>query len=198
CLVSQVATAFMGSKSGINEFYHLDPEKVRSLGIEPEFLQPMLKSPGESNRIPIDRSRLDMRIFVCRLTKEELAKKAKRGALSYIEWGEKQTFMSGAQRGLTWPHGAEVRVRKPAWYAIPEHRSRPAQVFIAAAFGDRHMFRFCEEPVIADKRLYYLGDVKIPDKLLAAVMNSSLTALSTELSGRVTIGDGVLELTIED
>lgn len=198
CLVSQFATAFMGSKSGINEFYHLTPSQARSLGIEQEFLQPMLKSPGEENRIPIDRSRLDMRIFVCRLSKDELAAKGKRGALSYIEWGEKQVFTSGAQRGLTWPHGAEVRVRKPGWYAIPEHRSKPAQVFIGAAFGNRHMFRFCEQPVIADKRLYYLGDSRLPNKLLAAIMNSSLTALSTELSGRVTKGDGVLELTVEE
>jgi hypothetical protein len=147
----------------------------------------------------VDSELLALQLFVCRLTKEELEKKRKTGALKYIEWGEKQVFKAGAQRGLTWPHGAEVRVRKPGWYAIPEHRSKPAQVFIACAFGDRHMHRFCRTPVIADKRLYFLVPAReIEDLFLAAVMNSSVTALSTEVIGRVTMGDGVLELTVEE
>jgi hypothetical protein len=199
CALSDIAEVRRGSLTGINEFYHLTPERAKELGIEPEFLKSLLKSPGESAFIPIDKKQLNLRLFVCRLTKDELAKKGKTGALKYIEWGEKQVFESGAQQGLTWPHGAEVRVRKPGWYAIPEHRSKPAQVFIACAFGDRHMHRFCPTPVIADKRLYFLvpgGGVE--DELLAAVMNSSLTALNTEIVGRVTMGDGVLDMTVEE
>ncbi len=33
---------------------------------------------------------------------------------------------------------------------------------------------------------------------MAAIMNCSLTALMTELAGRVSLGDGALELTVED
>ena len=189
----------MGSKAGINEFYHLTPEVAENLGIESEFLKPLLKSPGESVFIPIDKKALGLRLFVCRATKDELRKEGKTGALQYIEWGEKQVFHKGAQRGLTWPNGAEVRVRKPGWYAIPEHRSKPAQVFIASAFGERHMHRFCPTPVIADKRLYFIIPNKgIDNALLAALMNCSLTSLNTEITGRVTLGDGVLELTVEE
>ena len=199
CTLSSIAEVGRGSLTGINEFYHLVPERAKELGIEPEFLKPLLKSPGESAFIPIYKDQLGLRLFVCRLTKDELAKKGKSGALKYIEWGEKQVFKSGAQRGLTWPHGAEVRGRKPGWYAIPEHRSKPAQVFLACAFGERHLHRFSSGPVIADKRLYFLVPSKgIEDNLLAAIMNCSLTALATESTGRVTLGDGVLELTVEE
>jgi hypothetical protein len=199
CPLKDLGKVAMGSKSGINEFYHLTLEQAESRGIESEFLKPILKSPGESHFIPIDKKLLDLRLFVCRLTQEQLAQKEKKGALSYIEWGERQVFESGAQQGLTWPNGAEVRVRKPAWYAIPEHRSKLAQVFFACAFGDRHMHRFCPVPVIADKRLYFLVPQHgVDDELLAAVMNSSLTAANTEIAGRVTMGDGVLELTVEE
>lgn len=199
CLLSEIAQVRRGSLSGINEFYHLTPEQAKERGIEPEFLKPLLKSPGESGFIPIDKKQLALRLFVCRLTKAELKKQGKTGALKYIEWGEKQVFESGAQRGLTWPNGAEVKVRAPGWYAIPEHRSKPAHVFFASAFGDRHMHRYCSAPVIADKRLYFLtAENEIGDTLLAAVMNSSLTALSSELVGRLTMGDGVLELTVEE
>ncbi len=199
CLLAQIAQVRRGSLTGINEFYHILPDRAKELGIEPEFLKPLLKSPGESGFIPIDKKQLALRLFVCRLTKAELKKQGKTGALKYIEWGEKQVFQSGAQRGLTWPHGAEVKVRAPGWYAIPDHRSKPAHVFFACAFGERHMHRFCSTPVIADKRLYFLtAENGIGDTLLAAIMNSFVTALSAELMGRLTMGDGVLELTVEE
>lgn len=199
CPLARLGRVAQGSKSGINEFYHLTPEQAADRGIEKEFLQPLIKSPGESDLIPIDRKNLDRRVFVCRRSKEQLANGGKKGALSYIEWGEKQVFESGAQEGLTWPNGAEVRIRKPGWYAIPEGRAQPAQVFIAAAFGERFMYRFSKDPVIADKRLYFITPADgISNELLAAVLNSTISALATELAGRVTMGDGVLELTVED
>src|SRR5206468_716257 len=49
------------------------------------------------------------------------------------------------------------------------------------------------------KRLYFLSPTEgVEDKLIAAVMNCSLTALATEAVGRVSLGDGALELTVED
>jgi len=133
------------------------------------------------------------------MTKAELKRQGKTGALKYIEWGEKQVFQSGAQRGLTWPNGAEVKVRTPGWYAIPEHRSKSAKVFFAQAFNDRHFHRFSKTAVIADARLYSLTPVgSLSDELIAALLNSSLCALSSEVFGRVTMGDGVLELKVEE
>jgi len=199
CTLSNIAGVAMGSKAGINEFYHLTPDRAKELGIEPEFLKPLLKSPGESAFIPIDNKQLALRLFVCRLTKGELKKQGKTGALKYIEWGEKQVFQKGAQRGLTWPNGAEVKVRTPGWYAIPEHRSKSAKVFFAQAFNDRHFHRFSKNAVIADARLYSLTPAgSLSDELIAALLNSSLCALSSEIFGRVTMGDGVLELKVEE
>jgi type I restriction enzyme M protein len=199
CPLRTIASVAMGSKAGINEFYHILPDRAKELGIEPEFLKPLLKSPGESGFIPIDKKQLALRLFVCRLTKAELKKQGKTGALKYIEWGEKQVFQSGAQRGLTWPNGAEVKVRAPGWYAIPEHRSKSAKVFFAQAFNDRHFHRFSKLAVIADARLYSLTPVgDLSDELIAALLNSSICALSSEVFGRVTMGDGVLELKVEE
>ena len=198
-LLRDVAPPARGSLTGINEFYHLDDVRLSEWNIEQEFLSPLLKSPGESACIPIDESDLRLKVFVCRLAKEELQAQGREGALRYIEWGEQQVFTSGAQAGLTWPHGAEVRNRKPGWYAIPDYRSRPAQLFFASAFGERHFHRYSPKPLIADKRLYFLSPVEgVSHELAAAIMNSSLVAFLTEVAGRVTLGDGVLELTVED
>ena len=199
CSLAEIAAVSRGSLSGNNEFYHMTPQQAEERGIEPEFLQPLLKSPGESDFIQIDETQLELRVFVCRLSKEELKKQKKKGALVYIEWGEEQVFASGPHQGHTWPNGAEVRVRKPGWYAIPEHRSQPAHVFLMKAFHDRHFQRYSKKPVIADQRLYFLSPIaKLSDELLAAVLNSSVTALCTEVFGRVTLGEGALELAVED
>jgi methylase of polypeptide subunit release factors len=198
-LLRDVAPPARGSLTGINEFYHLDGKRISELELEPEFLFPLLKSPGESSEILVDESNLNLKVFVCRLSKDELRSQGKLKALRYIEWGEKQVFASGTQAGMTWPNGAEVKNRKPGWYAIPLYRSRPAQLFFASAFGERHLHKFCTKPLIADKRLYFLSPVdNIDDELAGAVMNSSLTAFFTETAGRVSMGDGALELTVED
>jgi hypothetical protein len=198
-LLKDVAPPSFGSLTGVNEFYYLDEARIADWGIEPEFLLPLLKSPGDSDRIQVDKDELGLKVFVCRLTKDELRTQGKSNALRYIEWGEQQVFGSGAQLGQTWPHGAEVRGRKPGWYALPEYRGRPAQLFFASAYGDRHIHKYSEKPLIADKRLYFLSPVEnTPYELVAAVMNCSLTAFMTELAGRVTLGDGALELTVED
>lgn len=198
-LLKDVAPPTFGSKTGINEFFHFDDTKAAAWGIEPEFLFPLLKSPGDSDRILVDEAELKLKVFVCRLTKDELRAQGKLNALRYIEWGEQQVFASGAQVGQTWPHGAEVKRRNPGWYALPEYRGRPAQLFFASAYGDRHIHKYSDKLLIADKRLYFLSPVEdITHDLVAAVMNCSLTALMTELAGRVTLGDGALELTVED
>ncbi|MBE2233210.1 MAG: N-6 DNA methylase [Anaerolinea sp.] len=198
-LLRDIAPPTFGSKTGINEFFHFNPAKIEQWNIEPEFLFPVLKSPGDSDRILIDEAGLRLKVFVCRLTKDELRAQGKLNALRYIEWGEHQVFVSGAQAGLTWPHGAEVRARKPGWYALPEYRSRFAQLFFASAYGERHIHKYSPTPLIADKRLYFLSPIEgLSQELTAAVLNSSVTTLFTELAGRVSLGDGALELTVED
>ena len=143
-LLKDVAPPSRGSLTGINEFYHLDEARIAEWGIEPEFLLPLLKSPGDSDRILVDEAGLKLKVFVCRLTKDELRAQGKLNALRYIEWGEQQVFTSGAQTGLTWPHGAEVKGRKPGWYALPGYRGRLAQLFFASAYGDRHIHKYSD------------------------------------------------------
>jgi len=198
-ILGKIAPPNYGGKTGINEFYHLDDEKISQWAIEPEFLFPLLKSPGESSNILIDTADLRYKVFVCRLTKDELKQQGKLNALRYIEWGEQQVFASGAQAGLTWPNGAEVRGRNPGWYSLPAYRGKPAKLFFAIAYSDRHIHKYSLEPLLGNNRLYFLSPANdIHDEIVAALMNSSLTAFFTEATGRVTMGDGALELTVED
>lgn len=198
-LLREIAPPTFGSKTGINEFFHMNKDQILAWQIEDDFLFPLLKSPGDSDRLLIDIAELDLKVFVCRLTKEELKRKRKLNALRYIEWGEEQRFASGAQAGMTWPNGAEVRNRKPGWYALPEYRSQSGQLFISMAYGARYINKYSPTPLIADNRLYFLSPVKgVSNMLMAAVMNASITSLMMELTGRTTLGDGALEFKVED
>jgi len=199
CLLRDIAAPKFGSKTRINEFFHVSPEVVAQFGIEDGYLMHLIKSPKDSTRIPITLHELELKIFVCRRSKAELKKLGHHGALNYIEWGEAQTYKSGEFRGLPWPDGTWVAKRQPAWYALPNTETNLARLFFAQAFGDRHMHRYCPDDVIPDARLYFLTTgLTIPEEIIAACLNSSLCALCCEIAGRVTMGDGVLELKVED
>jgi len=177
----------------------VDESTIREWGIDPEFCWPLIKSPGETDTIVVDPANLALKVFVCRKAKGELRAEGQTGTLRYIEWGEQQEYKSGVQRGMKWPDGPWVKNRLPGWYALPESETHFSQLFFASAYGDRHIHRFSSRSLIADKRLYFLSPVGGGShELVAAVMNSSLVAFLTELAGRVTLGDGVLELTVEE
>lgn len=199
CLLREIATPKFGSKTRINEFFHVTPEIAAEFGIEEEYLWPLIKSPKDTKTIIVDPSDLKLRIFVCRRSKEELKELGHLGTLNYIDWGEKQAYSRGAFKGMPWPEGTWLKEREPGWWALPKNETNEGHIFFSQALGESHFHRFSPVPLIPDARLYYLQPLHgMKTKTLAASLNSSVTALITEIAGRVTMGDGVLELKVED
>ena len=156
CLLGEIAIPKFGSKTRINEFFHITPEKAQQFGIEAEYLWPLIKSPKDTNTIKVDPNDLTLRIFVCRRSKSELTELRHKGALKYIEWGAAQVYKSGAFKGLKWPEGTWVANREPGWYALPNTEINFGQVFMSEAFDEAHIHRFCPVKLVPDKRLYFL------------------------------------------
>ena len=125
CLLREVSVPKYGSKTRINEFFHITPEVAKQFGIEGDYLFPLIKSPKDSSRIPITIAEIESRIFVCRRTKAELTKLGHAGALKYIEWGETQTYERGEFKGLPWPRR-------------DMGREASARMVFAAEYGDEH------------------------------------------------------------
>jgi type I restriction enzyme M protein len=199
CLLKEIALPKRGGVTRINEFFYLDRETVKKFGIEPEYLLPLIKSPKDSKHIEIDPTELPLQVFVCREKKVDLKRRNCKGALAYIEWGEKQVYALGNDQGLPWPQGTWVKNREPGWYALPDSETNPSQIFFSKAQDDTHFHRFSRKPLIPDQRLYYLAPAEgINPIVVSAILNSSICALATELAGPVTMGDGVLELRVED
>lgn len=124
---------------------------------------------------------------------------AKAGALRYIEWGEQQVYRTGTHTGLRWCENPWIKDRQPGWWAVPTYRTRPGQIFLIRAYGDRFVVRFSPVPLIADTRLFFLSPYSQDMvELIAAVMNSTVVALLMEVVGRVTLGDGAMEIAVDD
>ena len=192
--LSSQASFKRGSKTHLNDFYHVSRETAQQFHIEPEFLRPLLKSPGDTPTIRILPHDLPLWVFVCRDTEKDLRKAGKAGALAYIAWGKTQE-----KQGIPYPEWRWVRNRRPAWYALPENESPEARIFLTNALGDRHLHKYSDTAVIADKRLHVVLPKKgVNWKLLIAVLNSSFVAVSAELAGRIVKGDGVLEVDYDD
>jgi len=189
----EIAEPRRGYTTGINHFFYLDEETIKHWAIEEEFLAPVLKSPKEFKGILIDPGALQLKVFLCSKTKAELRKERKLGALRYIEWGERQRTSAG----VPWPEVPTVRDRKPGWWALRE--VAPGQVFWSKAYDVRHLQGFSKDPLLCDCRMYFLSPIETVDaELLAVLLNSSVTALLLEMAGRVSLGEGALDIMVED
>lgn len=197
-LLREIAPPARGGTTRINEFFYVNEETTKRWNIDSEFCFPLIKSPGETSTILIDPSYLELKVFVCHKTKDELRSKGQLGTLNYIEWGEKQEYTNGVQHGLKWPNGPWVKNRKPGWYALPTSETHYSHLFLTRAYGDRHIQRYCPIPLIADARLYFLSPDEVFSEIISAILNSSIFSLFVETAGRVSMGDGALELTVED
>jgi hypothetical protein len=109
------------------------------------------------------------------------------GALKYIEWAEKQK----TEQGKPWTEVPSVQGRKHWWWISEE--PIPELIFPC---GINDSFKVYENTVgiLNDKRLYrvYTKGQDISKHLL----NSTLTALFIESNSRISLGDGLLDLTV--
>lgn len=73
------------------------------------------------------------------------------------------------------------------------------QIFWNVAYGDSFIQRYCRNKILADKRFYcVVPKNKQNPELLAIVLNSTLVSLFIESIGRVNLGEGVLDTTVEE
>ena len=186
-------------KTGVNDFFILEEDKILEYGIEEEFLIPVLKSPKKIQNLEILAAELDTKLFTCVETIEELQNK--NGALKYIEWGQKQTTSLKQQSSgeVPWPEVPSLQNNKPAWYSIK--KIPPADIFCSRFFDRRFFFCYTNENLIEDQTFYGLildEKYKLEKNLIVALLNSTLIYLLMEVFGRTSLGKGVLQYTKND
>ncbi len=191
--LGELVTIRRGFTTGINEFFYLSAERARQFEIEHEFVARVIKGPKETQSIFVDSAELDTLAFVCRMSKDDLRKRKKHGALRYIEWGEKQRTMTGqnSRGNVLFPDVPTVKGRK-IWYSLPE-QERPKAVWIKG-YNDRFLVPITNGDVLCDQRLYALyGTRQGSNECLVGVLNSTIFFLLLEVGARVSLGEGMLD-----
>jgi len=193
--LGKVAEVRFGIKTGINDFFYLTQEQAKHWGIEKRFLKPVIKSPRDTKTITVDPKALKLFVFLCDKPVSELAGTK---ALKYIRWGANQLAKSTRQKpgGRRLKNVPSVKGRT-RWYSIPAHRL--PKIIWTKAYNDTFIQRHCPQGVFADQRVYeVLEKPGVPVDILAALTNSTFTAFLIENTGRTTLGEGALELTVEE
>ena len=197
--VSDVANVKTGLYTGLNDFFYLDDERVSHWKIEKDYIVPILRSPKEVGGVLVTAKHLTGKVFLCKQTKQELRQLGHRGALAYIEWGEKQVTRQKQKTaaGIPWPEVESVKNRKVGWWAIPVEKK--ADIFMSYVIGDRYAQRFARKPFLSDRAFHMLTtNPDIDAEVLAAILNSAIASLFIEVSARANLGDGAIKFETED
>lgn len=187
--LKHVADVRFGIKTGANEFFYLTEEEIKKRGIEKEFWMHkdekgkwapnyVIERALESKKPEIDLSALKKRVLFIHKSSKEL-KNAK--VLSYIKSGER----SGYNKRPTCASREPTR----SWYDLGEN------INDIIAFPERvrlrHLILYNPERISLNKNLYGIEtkDDTIA-KVLAILLNSTLTSLYLELFARQPGGGG--------
>ncbi|QNT76117.1 HsdM family class I SAM-dependent methyltransferase [Dehalogenimonas etheniformans] len=183
----EVSDIKFGIKTGINEFFYPSSSTIEHFGIEDDYLLPIIKSPRNLSRIYVNKYLTSTRLFVCNLSKEELRRRRKLGALKYIEYSEKQITPSG----IPYPDVPSVRGRTH-WWSLDDITF--SDFFVIAFQGERTFFPINEDGVLVSD-VFFQGSSKIAANkdILSAWLNSSLNSLLVQTHGRTNLGEGVLK-----
>jgi hypothetical protein len=161
--LGDIAEVRFGIKTGANEFFYLDEERIREWGIEKEFLKPVIKSPRDLYSIRISGG--GTWLFWCQKERKTI-----RGtnALKYITDGESKGY-----------HLVPSCKARKNWYAL---RGPESPVLLwPSAFFERHIVYECPASFVADKVFYVVsGDIS---SSVRAYLNSSVVSLFVETEG---------------
>ncbi len=193
--LDQVGTVRYPLKTGINDFFYVNPDTITQWQIEPEFLRPTIRSSKTITTLTVHQTQLKSFVFHCAKPKEELLLQKKTGALQYIEWGEKQNTTLRQKRfsETRWPNVPSVQGNQP-WYHLK--RLPPAHLLCNRFIDQRFFFALCEGDFVEDQTFYGLtlfDPQKQPPTFMAGLLNSTLSCALLEFLGRASLGEGVLQ-----
>ncbi len=177
--LGDIATVKRGVTTGANDFFFLDRDDATRWEIEDEYLHPVMTSPRESRSIAVHTATLPKRLFMCHCDKDELEGT---GALEYIEWGESQSFH---QR-------SSVKSRR-RWYDLGQ-RNMPRMAMNYLINTTAHTYFIDSGMYFGDNLQELYGGNETSAPRLCVAMNSTLSQMLFNISGRANFGGGLMKI----
>ena len=190
--LGELADVHLGYKSLQNQFYYVKEETIQAYGIENQYVQPILKL----DDIEPDRFRqsgsTETYVFIC---DSSLADIRGSGARKYIETMRERPAASPKQ--ATGYRTIEQVLRKQSgstWYA-PKAVLHRSHIWLRKAVHGTYAPLVFEDAQVLDQRCNYINPRNgLQWTELAAMLTSSVLALSVEAEGSASMGAGALEL----
>jgi N-6 DNA Methylase len=185
-LISPHGTVFTngrGTRTGQDEMHILTQKDVKTLKIEPTFLQPVLQSSRHISTILHDQDP-DTFLFICDKSESELQKK-----YPYAYKWIKKWELERNKKGVLLPKVFENR--KPYWYTLKTEQ--PANIFISINPDKKLFFSYSPESIHLNQRLVAIRARQEDTPIITALLNSIVSLLVVELNG-VSRNLGALDL----
>ena len=176
--LGDIATVRFGIKTGVNEFFYLTPEVIEEWGLEAQYRRPVMTTPQESRSLAVNPATLPKQLFMCHQDRQDLKGAA---ALAYIQWGESQNYhqrTSVKSRRRWYDLGDRQAVHLGMNYLI-DTTSRTFYIQDSLLFGDN--FQELQSSTVSSLQL-------------CAVMNSTVSQLMFNISGRANFGGGLMKI----
>jgi hypothetical protein len=193
CAFGEIATVGLGFKSLQNQFFYLTKERIQQYGVEKEYLKPIFKLADLANSEYTPKPKASQWLFYCNETEKDLAGT---GALKYVRAmkdipATERKQSSGKQHSIS----EVLKAQSGGFWYGPKAIPHTAHIWLRKAFNTNFSPFILEKAVALDQRCnYVLPKQGLDWKLVAAVVTSSLFALSVESYGNATMGAGALEL----
>ena len=184
--LKEIAEVRRGFTTGVNEFFYLTEEEIKRRGIEKGFWMHqddkgnwvanyIIKSPRECKSIVVKPEDLKYRVLMIHKDKKDLKRT---NVLKYIQEGESKDY-----------HLRPTCASRERWYDLGE-RGLGKGLWIYV-INDRYISFLNKSKVYSDCELFDIyfndGEVVIP------ILNSSVTALFSEVESRLGLGQGALK-----
>jgi hypothetical protein len=193
CVFGEIATVGLGFKSLQNQFFYLTKQRIQQYEIEKEYLKPIFKLADLSNSDYLQKPKASQWLFYCNEHEKDLVGT---GALKYIRAmkdvpATERKQSSGKQHSVS----EVLKAQSGGFWYGPKAIPHMAHIWLRKAFNTNFSPFILDKPVALDQRCNYVVPKHgLEWKLVAAVVTSSLFALSVESYGNATMGAGALEL----
>lgn len=162
-----------GTRTGKDDMHILKGAVVEELGIEKNFLIPIMKNSRSLSSIHY-KPQNNTFLFICNKPLEKLKKNFPKTYSWILKWSKEKNNV-----GVLLPK--VFNNRQPYWYTLqPEE---PANVFISINPNDKLFFAYCDKPIYLNQRLVAIRIPQENQELITALLNSIVSLLIVEFNG---------------
>lgn len=194
CNLEEIAKVSLGFKSLQNQFFYLSKDEIKKYSIRKRHLKPIFQLGDLDPKKYKQTSKPVQWVFFCREKEQDLRNS---GALRYIRAMEKIPAAEKKQTGKhqTIRQALQAQTTKGGTWYMPKAQLHQVNIWLRKAFNSVYSPFIFENGAAVDQRCNYVLPIEgVEWKELAAVLTSSLFALSAESFGSASMGAGALQL----